>query len=297
MRILVAGDSLGLPRPYRINDYSFDETELAVSYENTYSAIINKKLLELFQMDPFTEVINMSRRSQTLEGVYSEFVDNFFFHQPDIFILHVGIVDCWFREELNGGQRVPINKYEKYLDNILQMIRYRPLCKLIIVGICPTSKKMENRYPGINSEIRAYNKILMSKVDSKSIFYIDMEHYVDNGDIYDYLLPDDHHLNVNGNKVVASELLKIIKNIIYMNQGLGLNREADIVQMNLYFKKAYKSYSMNLDTIYNLLVTLFENQEYEELKRLIQNINEAKINDEGIDSLVKDILCYFNNSD
>ena len=82
MRILVAGDSLGLPRPHRINDYSLSEYNLAVSYGDTYSSIINKELLTLFKMDPYIEIINKSKRSQTIAGVYSDFIDNLFFISP-----------------------------------------------------------------------------------------------------------------------------------------------------------------------------------------------------------------------
>jgi len=143
MRILVAGDSLGLPRPHRINSYSPDETELAVSYENTYSSILNKELLDYYKMEPNIEVINRSRRFQTIKNVTEEFADHLFFYEPDVIIMQVGIVDCWFRENLSGKQMVDRESYKQYLLKILELLAHRPACKVIIIGISPTSVKMQ----------------------------------------------------------------------------------------------------------------------------------------------------------
>lgn len=67
MRIVTLGDSLGLPRPNRINNYSPDEKTLAVSYDETYSSILQKSLIEKFQMNPYVEVINRSKRFYTMK--------------------------------------------------------------------------------------------------------------------------------------------------------------------------------------------------------------------------------------
>lgn len=58
MRVLFLGDSLGLPRPHRINNYNPDEKELAVRYDETYSSIIGKDLLNYYDFSPFIEIVN-----------------------------------------------------------------------------------------------------------------------------------------------------------------------------------------------------------------------------------------------
>lgn len=297
MRIIVAGDSLGLPRPHRINNYSVNEYDLAVSYNETYPSIINKELLTYFKMNPFIEVINKSKRSQTIAGIYSEFIDILFFHQPDIIVLQIGIVDCWFREELNGGQHVPRKEYEEYLKKILSYLQYRPRCKLIIVGICPTSSKMQGRYPKINNEIKQYNKILKDKVDHKSVFYVNMEKHVNLKNIHQYLLQDDHHLNKKGNKLVATELLKIIKGIIYTNQGAEIEDKMNFKLMSEYFEKAFDMYPYNLDTVYNLLISLYEIKEYEKLIVVIRTIIDNNMIDIEIQNLIQIITSNLNNMD
>lgn len=290
MRILVAGDSLALPRPHKMNEYNFNEYNLAVAYENTYSSILNKELLKEFMFSPFVEVINKSRRSQTIQNIANEFIDLLFFHQPDVIVLQVGIVDCWFRDELGGKQYVPLDKYGEYLKNIMMYLNLRPECKLIIIGICPTSIKMDLRYHGLNREISKYNLLLKSVVDNKRTFYIDMEEYININNIHEYLHLDDHHLNKNGNSLIAEKILKIVRNLIFMEKGMEIKDTNNFKLMCQYFYEAYKQYSKNLDTIYNLLICLYETKQYEEIIKIIEFINNENIDDNEINNLISVII-------
>ncbi|MFS0817748.1 SGNH/GDSL hydrolase family protein [Lysinibacillus sp. 1P01SD] len=295
MRILIAGDSLSLPRPHRINSFSFDEKELAVGYEQTYPAIIIKDLLMTYKFNPYIELINKSKRGQTIAGVYSEFIDYLFFHEPEIIILHVGIVDCWFRDELNGKQRVPKDEFAVYLDRILSYLKFREECKLILIGIAPTSLKMESRFPKINEAIKSYNKILSSKEDYKNIFYVPLENQIDIREIQKYLLPDHQHLNVEGNRLVANELLKIIKGIVNTRQGYMIHKETNYNELKEIFYSSYKEYPKNIDTIYNLMVTAYETEDTDLLYELINFINASNIYDYELGILINEIYKQVKN--
>lgn len=295
MRVLIAGDSLALPRPHRINDFSFYEKELAVCYDQTYPAIITKNLLTTFEFNPYVEVINKSKRGQTIIGVYSEFIDNLFFHQPDIIIIHVGIVDCWFRDELNGKPRVPKDEFMAYLDKILSLLKFKESCKLILIGIAPTSLKMESRYPKINDAIKNYNKILSSKKDNKNIFFVSLENQIDTLDIHKYLLPDHQHLNIEGNQLVANQLLKIVKGIIYTKQGYMAQVETNYGVLKEIFYKAYNEHPHNIDTIYNLIITAYETADTNLLIELINFINKFNIYDYELSNLIKEIYKQVKN--
>lgn len=286
MRVLVLGDSLGLPRPHRINNYSPNEKELAVHYEHTYSSLIQQHLFNTYKAVEFYEVINRSKRFCTIRDIANEFSDYLFFYEPDVIILQVGIVDCWFRE---ARQQI-VNKqdFEKYLDSIITRLNLRPLCKLIIVGISPTSVKMDGKYPKINLEIKKYNKIYKEYVNHNNIFFINMESFVNVLDVHKYLLPDDHHLNREGNKLVAKEILKIIEGIIYTKRGtLNYETEEKINALNN-FKTSYEMNPYLIDNLYNLLVLSFENNE----KELCQNVItfcEEHILDHEITELINNI--------
>lgn len=283
MRILTIGDSLGLPRPHRMNSYSPNEKELAVSYEQTYSSIIQKDLFQELGSKKYFEVINRSRRFCTLKDVIHEFFDYLFYYEPDVIILQIGIVDCWFRED--GKQIVNIEQFKEYLNKIILLLTLRPNCTLIIVGISPTSVKMDNRYSGQNSEVKKYNDIYKAAVNNKSVYYIDMERYVDPVDIHKYILPDDHHLNPVGNQLVANECLKIIKSIIYNKFGCELYEQQNLKGALTEFDKAYRSYSYNTDNLYNYLLMLYENQQMDELLKVAEFCHEY-IDDYEIEKLL-----------
>lgn len=281
MRVLVLGDSLGLPRPYKMQNYSPTEKELAVSYDQTYPSILQKELLEKFRSEPYFEVVNRSKRFCTLKDIASEFTDYLFFYEPDIIVLQIGIVDCWFRE--SKMQIVNSEEFKGYLNKIMLMLSLRPNCYLIIVGISPTSIKMDERYPGLNKEIKKYNNIYKDCVDNKRFFYIDMEKYVEPANVYKYLLLDDHHLNPQGNRLVAEKILKIIHSLVYNQMGYNLHKEQNLLDALEKFQLAYTSYSYNIDSIYNYILMLVEHKKTVQLKEVAtfckENIVDSEINE------------------
>lgn len=289
MRILIAADSLGLPRPDRINSYSPDEKTLAVAYENTYSSLLNKELLEVFGVNPYVEVINRSRRFHTIKNVTDEFPDHLYFYEPDVIVMQVGIVDCWFRDELNGKQMVNKDDFKQYVNVILDTLKNRPNCKLVIIGISPTSIKMQKKFPGINREIRLYNQVLKNVVNNIDIFYIDMQKHINPNKPHSYLLPDGHHLSKEGNLMIFNELLKIIKGFIYADLGFSNYNIGDKALAVKMFESSYESYELNIHNICNLVILYFENKESEKLARLINFVNKNKINSPELNEIIKNV--------
>lgn len=272
MRILVLGDSLGLPRPHRINNYSFNDRTLAVTYDQTYPAQLTKLLKGKLYND--FEVINRSKRSCTLRDIVSEFVDYFFFYEPNLIVLQIGIVDCWLRE--NNRQNVPIQDFELYITKILKWMSYRKEVKLIIVGINQTSNKMEERYPGINLEIKKYNSVYQKFVDNKTVFYIDTHEFIHSENLFDYLLPDDQHFNPNGNFQVAMHLSKFIDSLSDTDKGINLYSENDMIHANFYFELAYSKYPYYVDNLYNLLVTRYHlGKNFEDISAFLESFETS----------------------
>lgn len=266
MRVLCLGDSLGLPRPHRINNYQPSETDLAVRYDQTYSSIIQKELLNLYYPEKYFEVINRSERFTTIKDIYEEFTDYLFFYEPNIITVQVGVVDCWYREHLNGKQMVNIKEFESYLQKILELLKFRSQVKVVLIGICLTNSKMNKRYSYINQEIKKYNSILKQYADSKQIFYLDTKVLSGNA-----LLPDGVHLSPTGNKILAQELLRFIQNIYLNEQGVK-SFENDIQEAVTFFEEAHERYRYNNDTIYNLLSITHMLGERDKLKLLLKEV-------------------------
>lgn len=288
MIILIAGDSLGLPRPYKIKEFNpFENDELAVSYRETYGFLLNQHLIKGYS-DLEPHVINRSQRFATIKDIYSEINDYIGIFRPDIFILQVGIVDCWFREELNGKQLVPLPEYSMFYNQIMKLIKSKSDMKCIIIGICPTSQKMETRYPGIQKEIHQYNRVLQSLVDNKQIFYVDMEKHINPNNPHKYLLLDDHHLNKAGNQIVYQELSRIVDSIVLTKQGFELFSKGGVseeVYQN--FIRSFESYGHYIDNFYNLLYVSFMLGKTEIVTQLVEQYKSSGVVDNEVSELIK----------
>ncbi len=215
MRILIAGDSLALPRPENMSQIN-NGLPLLVSYDETYGQLLEKKLLEDKIYDNVS-VLNRAQRFFNIKNIYNQFLDHAFSFTPDVIVMQVGIVDCWFREELNGKQLIEIAEFTAIYHNIIDIVKLGTF-KLIIIGICPTSRKMENRTPGLLNEIDKYNNVLKSSADDITIYFIDMKESIAPDNPHEYLHLDDHHLNKEGNKLVAQKLHTVFKEHIYMSR-------------------------------------------------------------------------------
>jgi lysophospholipase L1-like esterase len=207
--IVLAGNSLSLPRPHRIKQFDpAEERELAIHYEETYSHLLENGL-RAFYPDRLVSVQNRSQRGYTIVDILQQFDDHLYYFQPNLIIMHIGIVDCWYRKELDGRTYVNIQNFTKSYLTIINRMRLRPETKLLVIGIAPTTDRMEERYPGIREQIGEYNHVLQCGADNEQIYYLDLIE-----DIAPcterYLLPDDQHLNREGNRLVYHKLMAMI---------------------------------------------------------------------------------------
>lgn len=218
-KIVILGDSLSLPRD-----------ELPV--ENTYPYLMNKFLKDKYIL------FNRSIRANDTKLQIEKFYDDVVLFNPDVIIIHLGIVDCaprlFYRKEriffskinrlfpivtLMNHYRyfftkifpkvyVKIQEFEKNYINILKKI-YEMKKNVIIVGISNTTEKNKIISHNYDKNINCYNNIL-KKIgkDFSNVTYIDMYNY----DPDTILLKDGIHLNNKGSKILAENILEIIKN-------------------------------------------------------------------------------------
>ncbi|MBW7473366.1 SGNH/GDSL hydrolase family protein [Paenibacillus oenotherae] len=211
MLLVLAGNSLSLPRPHQIK--AFDpatERGLAISYTDTYGYLLNLALARQYP-EYAVSVQNRSQRGYSILDVLHQIEDHLYYFQPDYLILHIGIVDCWYRAELEGRSYVNIQTFTKSCLKLVEHMRRRPETNLLVIGIAPTSCKMEERYPGILQQIADYNHVLSCIADHHQIHYVDLASHISPHDPQQYLLPDDQHLNKEGNKLVCQQLLQVIR--------------------------------------------------------------------------------------
>ncbi|MBM7555167.1 GDSL-type esterase/lipase family protein [Thalassobacillus pellis] len=203
-KVLVTGDSLALPRR-------------EVKVRETYPVLLQKNLLKLKSN---IKVINHAQYGQTIIGVSQSIEADLASLRPDMVILHVGIVDCWPRKELRGKPKTDLKSFKKHYIKIVNLVKKHNI-PLIIVGICPTSIRMDNKYPNTLNQIAKYNNVLKSESNKKDIFFLDMANFIDSSRPNTYLLLDDQHLNRRGSRLV----FKLINNHLIRSGFIRIRRK------------------------------------------------------------------------
>lgn len=234
IKILVAGDSLALPRMGR--DY--------ISYKDVWPELLKNNLSNNFSE---IRILNHSERARTITKLVKNFQDIVYIWEPDVLILQIGIVDCaprLFSEKehgfLNSGlihwriAKIIINLFSKYRRVIIKLrpwVRYTPLkkfkinllllgellkktnIKVIVLPIMPTFPSHAYRSPGYNESVQAYNLEWEKWCQLFSHAIIKTEEIILNENLEEMLLKDGHHLSIKGHKifsnVIADKIIKI----------------------------------------------------------------------------------------
>lgn len=216
-RIVILGDSLGMPRP-------------EVKLEETYPYILQENVSELL-------VYAKHRRANDTELQSNDLMiqDDIQYVNPDILIIHLGIVDCaprlfskreqnalryfkkinkyiiafmsnrrYFFTKLFPKVYVDIKSYEKNMRRLI-LSGKQSAKRVIVINIADTSAENKKRSYHFEGNIKDYNGILSNLVKENGIELLNMYEISDES----LLLEDGIHLNVDGNKALACRLVEL----------------------------------------------------------------------------------------
>ena len=229
MKILILADSLALPREGVGGD---------ALLEATYPFLLDQWLrLRLGRSAPILFERGMRRR--TIEYVIDEWNELVELRKPDVVIVHVGIVDCaprvflrreasfvanirfaWLRERIlkfahdhrraivqrRGRVYVPLVRFERLVQTVVQKARQAKLKSLVFVNIISPPDWVEERSPGFQNNVIAYNGILQDQTKHDWVSLIDLNTLVKNKGGTDNLTVDGIHVNERGHELLANEL-------------------------------------------------------------------------------------------
>jgi len=161
MKVLIIGDSYGLPR-------FFKNSELVeLYYEECYPEKLRQCLRLVTQKDVL--LLNHCRHANVslslLRGEASEIV----FLKPDYIVLQLGLVDLWPSEgrnvlplyaELTGKN--PWVSEDDFADNIRRFVQFCLVekSKVLLLDIPPVSVEVMQGYPPVAKRIEQYNNRL-----------------------------------------------------------------------------------------------------------------------------------------
>lgn len=221
-RIVILGDSLGMPRP---------DEQPPVEYEETYPYLL-KQLL------PEWEVLSACKRANhaTKQGCTQYLYDDIIFIKPTAVVIHLGVVDCAPRL-FNNYEKIILNKmpsvirnkiiaffskhrkfftrrfkkvyvnkkdFEKNIDKLIKTA-LESKATPILIGIADTNHENKEKSYGFSQNIIDYNAILLALAERHKIAFINM---YDKGD--KILLSDGIHLQPESHKLIANEIYKAI---------------------------------------------------------------------------------------
>lgn len=216
IKCLCIGDSLALPRPGVL----FSETW---PYKCQYT---------------FSESIIFENRSQWAQTTSSLLLPNYLeFYQPEIVIIHLGIVDCaprkifenytlkhnalllkkifknilWkiFKNKYKTFTIVKKEQYEYNIRNYIERCKDNNVKKIILIPICPPAISFLKKNP--KTSVDEYNSIL-KQLSNEYVFVDYAQALPNNSDAF--YLDDGYHINNIGHDKIFEAISPIVKSII-----------------------------------------------------------------------------------
>ncbi|TLS66739.1 SGNH/GDSL hydrolase family protein [Mariprofundus erugo] len=223
-KIVLLGDSLGMPRPSE-----------NVFYENTYPYLLARKVSGCDVISRFSRA-----RDTRLQSSEQQICDDILWLQPDMLVMHLGIVDCaprlfkpierriisivppfmrngvihFFsknRSFFTKHRNIVYVEKDEFARNVWRVCRaaQQTGSKVIILGIIMPPVSVLNRSYGFDDNVNEYNKILFNASKEFQFEFADVNKIISNdSDLCD----DGIHLNKYGNELLASYLLEVIQN-------------------------------------------------------------------------------------
>ena len=231
MKISLLADSLALPRESVGSDRPI---------EVTYPFLLDRSLRR--QLGASAPIIfERGMRRRTIEYVLDEWNELVELRKPDVVIVHVGIVDCaprvflrregafvaniriaWLRNrilkvahdhrsaivKLRRKVYVPLPRFERLVQTVVEKAGEAKLTLLVFINIISPPDSAEQRSPGFQSNVIAYNRVLQDQTRHDRVSLIDLNSLVQNNGGSEELTVDGIHLNERGHELLARELEK-----------------------------------------------------------------------------------------
>lgn len=297
MKVLVLGDSFGLPRFFKKSD------EIEVRSEDIYPEQLRQLLKSEFKQEDIM-MINMSKRFNNSLFLLKREFNEVYLMQPEYLIIQVGIVDCWAREdgsyiceEFKGknpwiSEEEYIAYLKKFINDSFKLIK--SLKSIIVVNITKASNNQYNRHRGSYERTIRYNKRLEGLKNIDNLFILDLYDEFDKS-IEEVLCSDGLHPSKYGNYLIAEKIFNAIISNAYYEFALKSLNKNEVEDSIKYFEKIYKlglkGSTTDLEATKNLILYYLNNSRYEKLKEIL-NLEEALENNCSINKSYKDLAKF-----
>lgn len=181
MKILVIGDSIGLPR------FAKDTGEVELYYEDTYPEWIRKLALRRFAGEDVL-LVNACRHAHTSLHLLRGAANDVCFLQPDVVVLQLGMADLWpaggrstpppFPELSGKDPWVDETEFVQNMERFVAFCLSQPKCRVVVVNIPRCRDRQYRQHPGAWERTERYNRRLeqltpnlrLALVDAQAVF-------------------------------------------------------------------------------------------------------------------------------
>ena len=176
-----------------------------------------KESLQDEGLDIHHDIINAGRSGNTVHDLVLRLEKDVILAEPKVVVLYIGVNDIWNKQKHGGGTDIYTfkEKYEKLVQR-MQMNKVKLLLVTpAIIGENSTENKEEwedlATYGNAIKEIGRINEIPVVDLHAAfKQFYITRATTADEG----ILTTDGVHLNVNGNRLVAENIWRMLKHLL-----------------------------------------------------------------------------------
>lgn len=274
MKVVVLGDSFGLPRCYK------NSQEIEVKIEDIYPEQLRQLLKTEFKQEDIM-MINMCKRFNNSWFLIERELGEVYLMQPEYLVIQIGLVDCWSREkgvhicEAFKGKDPWIDEIEyriymkQFIENCLQLIK--SLKAIIIVNITKTEEEQYSKHLGSHERTISYNKILkeFSKLDKVCVADV---YEVFHKEINRAVCSDGVHPSPYGNFLIANEIYKIIASKMYFESGIMCLESNENESAVKHFRKVYEAGINSRGIYFEILDYLIKIEEFDLFNNIV---NEA----------------------
>ncbi len=163
------------------------------------------------------ELLGSGKGGDKIYDLYLRLEQDVLVKDPDVVIIFIGVNDVWHKR--SSGTGTDYNKFEAFYNAIIQKLNAANikvvLCTPAVIGEkTDFSNELDgdmNKYASLIRSIALKNNLPLVDL-RKSFLDYNLEHNPENKEA-GILTTDKVHLNDNGNKLVADEMWKHIRNL------------------------------------------------------------------------------------
>lgn len=215
MKLLVLGDSYGLPR------FEFNSFKVELKYIDTYPEVLRYFLNEYTHHDVI--MVNHCQHGNTTHSLICKEANEILFLEPDFIIIQLGLADLWpcternlepLQKELFGKD--PWVNEQDFKENLERFIdcakNFNSKVVLVNIPYLRRKKPIKESAALIYKRIISYNKILFDLAIKFDLTYIDLYSYIEDSEAKGDVIAKDgiHGTRATNQKLAVMIMRKII---------------------------------------------------------------------------------------